>query len=227
MSVDSNLQAKAIYDKQPGVVVLSRNRLAWTPDGQSKPTVLIPLSKISSKSSPKSAKNKELTSIVDLHCSKEGAPKSKFKVGLTDNDAGHTFSLASPAAVAQTELVNFKRELLEVITRNNANATQAAQQPPSLALPGSSSRKTPRAETPSVSTSKGDNRAASIPGSPRPGLSPSVSSTSLSKSSLPDFEIRKRVLTKMPELASLHKELVISGQITESEFWEGREVRAR
>ena len=40
-----------------------------------------------------------------------------------------------------------------------------------------------------------------------------------------DFRIRKKVLVKTPELAALHRELVMSGQITETEFWEGREVR--
>jgi transcription initiation factor TFIIH subunit 1 len=29
-----------------------------------------------------------------------------------------------------------------------------------------------------------------------------------------------------PELGALHRDLVMSGQITEAEFWEGREVRA-
>jgi transcription initiation factor TFIIH subunit 1 len=39
-----------------------------------------------------------------------------------------------------------------------------------------------------------------------------------------DFRIRKKVLVKTPELAALHRELVMSGQITETEFWDGREV---
>ena len=39
-----------------------------------------------------------------------------------------------------------------------------------------------------------------------------------------DFRLRKKVLLSTPELAALHKELVMGGQITENEFWEGREV---
>lgn len=30
-----------------------------------------------------------------------------------------------------------------------------------------------------------------------------------------------------PELGALHRELVMSGQITEAEFWDGREVMSR
>jgi hypothetical protein len=37
----------------------------------------------------------------------------------------------------------------------------------------------------------------------------------------------KKVLVKTPELTALHCELVVSSQITETEFWDGREVRAR
>lgn len=40
-----------------------------------------------------------------------------------------------------------------------------------------------------------------------------------------EFRLRKRVLLASPELLALHKELVMGGQITEAEFWEGREVR--
>ena len=39
-----------------------------------------------------------------------------------------------------------------------------------------------------------------------------------------DFQLRKRVLLNSPELATLHRELVMTGQITENEFWDGREV---
>lgn len=41
-----------------------------------------------------------------------------------------------------------------------------------------------------------------------------------------DFRLRKKVLMSNPELGALHRGLVMSGQITEAEFWEGREVRA-
>jgi hypothetical protein len=45
--------------------------------------------------------------------------------------------------------------------------------------------------------------------------------------SSPSQVLAKKVLVKTPELTALHHELVVSGQITETEFWDGREVRAR
>ena len=38
-----------------------------------------------------------------------------------------------------------------------------------------------------------------------------------------DLDIRKKVLVKNPQLASLHKELVIGNVISEDEFWQGRQ----
>jgi transcription initiation factor TFIIH subunit 1 len=71
-------------------------------------------------------------------------------------------------------------------------------------------------------------RAAPAPTPSRPSTSraESVSSTRGTPVNDPvhDFRIRKKVLVKTPELAALHRELVVSGQITETEFWEGREV---
>lgn len=38
-----------------------------------------------------------------------------------------------------------------------------------------------------------------------------------------DLEIRKKVLVKDPQLAKLHRDLVIAGVISEDEFWQGRQ----
>jgi transcription initiation factor TFIIH subunit 1 len=38
-----------------------------------------------------------------------------------------------------------------------------------------------------------------------------------------EFRLKKKVLLADPELATLHRELVMTGQITELEFWEGRD----
>ncbi|EIM19347.1 hypothetical protein E3Q22_04208 [Wallemia mellicola] len=57
-----------------------------------------------------------------------------------------------------------------------------------------------------------------------------TSTTPTTRSSTPglglskdDLEIRKKVLIKDPQLAKLHKDLVIAGIIDENEFWQGRQ----
>jgi len=41
---------------------------------------------------------------------------------------------------------------------------------------------------------------------------------------LTDWDLHKRVLVKNPQLAKLHYDLVRAGELTDAEFWEGREV---
>jgi transcription initiation factor TFIIH subunit 1 len=42
-----------------------------------------------------------------------------------------------------------------------------------------------------------------------------------------ETKLKMKVLAKNPNLRALHKELVRGAQISEKEFWEGREVRSR
>lgn len=138
-----------------------------------------------------------------------------------DNDAGYTFIFTSPQASEERE--TFKSELTPIIGANRAgNGTTPAETPtqtqtqtptPSPVKPVPTSTPTPipnafQQSFPSPASRATSSRASSAtPGGP-----------------VEDFRLRKKVLVRNAELASLHRELVMSGQITESEFWEGREV---
>ena len=55
--------------------------------------------------------------------------------------------------------------------------------------------------------------------------SPSTGPLDAAKAARPvNYKLRLRVLNKNPNLKMLHRELVLGKQITEEEFWEGREV---
>ena len=151
--------------------------------------------------------------ISALFCSKEGSPQVKLKLGLVGNDAGHTFQFTSPQALAEREA--FKKELTSIIGNNRANGTPA---PESASISTPKSNGTPLI-TPSARSGPSVSRATSVSSNDRAS---SVAPPGASD----DFRLRKKVLVKNPDLAALHKELVMSGQITESEFWEGREVCA-
>ncbi|KDQ21702.1 hypothetical protein BOTBODRAFT_211251 [Botryobasidium botryosum FD-172 SS1] len=143
------------------------------------------------------ALNIPCTKLTGLRCSKEGASKAKLKLLLSDNPDGYTFAFASPPPTAEADLATFKVAITEMISNNAAPPVA----PPTPSLPAPS-------PFPKGSPAPSYSRA----GSATPGPPPSS-----------EFEVRKRVLTKMPALAALHRELVIGGQITESEFWEGRQ----
>lgn len=144
-----------------------------------------------------------------MFSSKAGVPKKRLRLHVNGQEEPYQFSFTSPPAIADQELEKFKTLLAAVVSYNTTGAAPPA-------------------------TSKTPNNTSVTPGSPSPSIPtgrPSPSPYSRSPSSAPSrnggkysFEVYQKVLTKTPELAELHRELVESGQITEQEFWEGREV---
>ncbi|KAJ3550103.1 hypothetical protein NM688_g5109 [Phlebia brevispora] len=196
----STLTAKASYRKLAGTLELTTTRLQWVQDGNKANTINIPLAQAAS-----------------LFCSKEGASQVKLKLGLTSDEAGYNFTFTSPQPVALVEREKFKVELTDVISRNRSGVATPATHPPPI------SPSTPRV------ASNAPSPRPPIPLS-RPSTSRAASIASDSRGSgtpvndpINDFRLRKKVLLSTPELAALHRELVMAGQITENEFWEGRE----
>ncbi|KAG6918522.1 hypothetical protein DXG01_013612 [Tephrocybe rancida] len=193
--------ARASYKKSPGVLELTDELLQWTPNGKTVPAVRVPYADAAS-----------------LFCSKEGAAQVRLKLGLLRDDAGHNFTFTAPAPVAYNERERFKKELTTIISRNRAQdpPTTAATPIPALTtstplLPITSVTPTPRPIAPLPSAAVA--AAASRRSTPViPGTDPAS-----------DFRLRKIVLVANPDLAQLHRDLVIGGQITEAEFWDGRE----
>jgi transcription initiation factor TFIIH subunit 1 len=141
----------------------------------------------------------------------------RLKIGLENDSNGHNFTFTSPPPQALTERETFKAQLTTIISNNRAARESGVLQAPQTAVSGATSSpngtatRRPPAPTPSQPST---SRAASVSSTRGTPVNDPVS----------DFRIRKKVLVKTPELAALHRELVMSGQITETEFWEGREV---
>ena len=152
----------------------------------------------------------------------------RLKIGLVSNEAGHNFTFTSPQAVALAERDKFEAELTSIIARNRAPPPQG-QTPAAGATPKLRQAVTPAPVTngsaagtplrpPAPPARLSHSRAASVVSESR------ASGTPVSDNPTTDFRLRKRVLLSTPELAQLHRELVMGGHITENEFWEGREV---
>ncbi|KAJ7079158.1 hypothetical protein B0H15DRAFT_524345 [Mycena belliarum] len=191
--------AKASYKKLPGVLELNASHLTWTQDSKSAPSVRVPHSQVAA-----------------LFSSKEGAAQVRLKVALVDDDTGHNFAFTSPKALNERE--KFKAELTAIVSRNRTAAEAAARAPAVAAQPSPVAR--PVAPLPQRSLiSQTPSRAVSVSSSEQrnvtiiPGNDPAT-----------DVRLRKTILMSDPELGALHRELVaISGQLSEAEFWEGRE----
>ncbi|KAI0093026.1 hypothetical protein BDY19DRAFT_882431 [Irpex rosettiformis] len=193
------LTAKASYKKLPGLLELTSAHLQWTQDGKKAPSVRISHADASCKS---------------LFCSKEGAAQVRLKLALVSDEAGHNFTFTSAHPTALTDREKFKAELTNIISRNRSGVST-----PALTTP----------TTPSLANTLTNGAPARpILAHVRPTLSRTVSTASEARGSpvndpTNDFQLRKRVLLSTPDLATLHRELVVGGHISESEFWEGRE----
>jgi transcription initiation factor TFIIH subunit 1 len=142
----------------------------------------------------------------------------RLKIGLENDNNGHNFTFIAPQPQALTERETFKAQLTTIISNNRAARESGVLPSPQTPI---------SAATPSVNGAPAHRTPAPTPSRPSTSRAESVSSTRGTPVNDPinDFRIRKKVLVKTPELAALHRELVMSGQITETEFWEGREVR--
>ncbi|KAI0374101.1 hypothetical protein BV20DRAFT_1118712 [Pilatotrama ljubarskyi] len=199
--------AQASYKKLPGLLELTDTHLQWTKAGDKAPSVKVPHGEAAS-----------------LSRSKVGAAQVRLKVGLVSDEAGHNFTFTSPQAAALAEREKFEAELTNIIARNRSGAAAPQNLPgPTIAAA------TPAPGTPAPPRPKN----AATPIRPTPQLSrastsraPSVASDSRGtpvSDPTHDFRLRKKVLLSNPELAQLHRELVMGGHISENEFWEGRE----
>ncbi|KAK2464236.1 hypothetical protein APHAL10511_003693 [Amanita phalloides] len=212
--------AKASFKKLPGVLELTDSHLQWTQDAKKSPSLRVPYS-----------------DFLSLFCSKEGAAQVRLKLGIKGDEAGHNFTFLSPQPVAYAERGEFKRELTTIISRNRS-VSDAVLRPPVTAS-ASASTTSNSAAAPSavvaavpapVLPAKAPSAKLPIPPSrPSTSRAPSVASDRMStplvagNDHASDFRLRKKVLLGNRDLAMLHKELVITGQISEAEFWDGRE----
>ena len=119
--------------------------------------------------------------------------------------------------MALTEREMFKAQLTTIISNNRAARETSAVQPPQagVQIPTSSSNGAIRRAPAPAPSRPSDSRAESVSSHRGTPVNDPIN----------DFHVRKKVLLNTPELAALHRDLVMSAQITETEFWEGREVR--
>ncbi|KAF8160791.1 hypothetical protein B0H34DRAFT_698077 [Crassisporium funariophilum] len=199
--------AKASCKKLPGLLELTDTHLQWTQDGKKAPSIRV-----------------AYTEAASLFCSKEGAAQVRLKLALVGDDVGHGFTFISPQPVAIAEREKFKQELTAIISRNRS-ASDTLLRPTLPVLQLANSPLASGAPTPSTLTPR------QAVASSRPSISRAASVSSESRGTpviagndpASDFRLRKKVLMSNAELGALHRDLVMTGQITEAEFWDGRE----
>lgn len=135
------------------------------------------------------------TALSALFASKPGGPRVMLKVVLAAADDSHNFTFVSPTD-ALRDRDWFKDHLSQRIANNRERDAQQA----------------------SVQAAQA---AAAAPATPAPAPQNTPSSTSTPQATT--FRLRKLVLQADPSLLQLHRDLVLTGEITEAEFWAGRQ----
>ncbi|GAA5885857.1 hypothetical protein JCM5296_000167 [Sporobolomyces johnsonii] len=206
--------AQTSYKKRPGTLTLSRRALQWIPQGASAPEL--------------SVRNELMTA---LFASKEGGPRVMLKVAFTPSppstDDSYNFTFTS-AASALSDRERFKTELSGVIAQNREREAQAATSGGAAAAtsgggaaaPASAPAGLPNGAGGAVGDAKGKGKERALD-SPAPTRGTPAAAASSSQANT--FRLRKLVLQSSPQLLALHRDLVLSNQITEAEFWDGRE----
>jgi transcription initiation factor TFIIH subunit 1 len=201
------LHAAVSCQKLPGTLVMEKSgMLRWTP---------------SSSGAASSAISIDQTTIMSISVSKEGAPQTVMMLQLAEGVKatkdgkskvlfhfnGNVAGVAEDKVKAAQERNAFKDYLAEVVADNKARAATSA---------ASTGNATPAAaSSPAVAGSS----AAASPGPSsalRRQAAPGRDSLSTSEMEL---QLRIRVLKANPSLATLHKDVVMSKQITDAEFW--------
>lgn len=215
-SSSSYMHAAVAFNKLPGTLSLQTDQVVrWVP---------------SSASSGTSSFQIKFADIAGLQTSKAGAAQIALMLVLANGvqiaskpKVLLVFNAAQATALEDRE--KFKNELAAAVARNRANADGGAATSSAPASPG------PAPSSPSTATRAAtpDTRAAT-PTATRPSsttASSAAASPAPSKRSRPkdlpppktDIELRISVIKSNPQLRALHKDIVISGQMSDAEFW--------
>ncbi|GAA5975261.1 hypothetical protein JCM11641_005907, partial [Rhodosporidiobolus odoratus] len=204
---DPPLHSQATWKKLPGTLSLTPTAVTFTlPTSPSShpPQVSIPLD-----------------SLTALFASKPGGARTMLKLQFTPSTTSipqslqdaHSFVFTSPTSHLQ-DRDRFKDHLSRTVAHNRereankASTAAAAAATPSTAPSASLDGNAQTLDAPAGSASPAPTTAA-------PTTNPSTSSSQDQQT----YRLRKHLLRTTPSLLTLHRDLVLSGALTEAEFW--------
>jgi transcription initiation factor TFIIH subunit 1 len=171
--------------------------------------------------------------LSDMFASKADAKKTQLKLAFRDDIPTGGLMFTFTSATKDDDRKAVQDALIPFVSANKAGGSGSASTPaagagPSTPLVGTPGGPSPAAASPAPATpaQAGVGGAGmGAKGKRKADGSPSTGSVDAAKAARPvNYKLRLRVLNKNPNLKMLHRELVLGKQITEEEFWEGREV---
>lgn len=165
---------------------------------------------------------------VDMLASKAGSAKTSLKLLFKDDlpAGGLHFTFTSSSSKEDDRKV-VQDTLIPFVSANRAGPSAPAPAAPAangaVDAPAASAPGTPSAVVTGKRKAMDGDASPSTLAAGTPGATNGLAGAG--KSGRPEnWRLRVKVLKKNPNLDLLYRELVIGKQITEAEFWEGREV---
>ncbi|KAK8864616.1 hypothetical protein IAR55_001866 [Kwoniella newhampshirensis] len=199
------------FKKEPGTLSVTPTHIAWVP----------------TERDAMDRQNQAMNRAINMLASKAGSAKVSLVIKFKDDipAGGLHFQFTNPTT-KEEDRKTVQDILIPFVSVNKL---------PQGAAPATSTAVSTPAEQPTPSTSaaaavmsanaKGKRKAEDAsPGTPGTGVgSPSVPPAVRASRKRTNL-LRQKVLEKNPTLRMLHRELVLAKQITEEEFWDGREA---
>nr|GAT44646.1 predicted protein [Mycena chlorophos] len=239
--------AKASYKKLPGLLELTDAHLQWAQDGK-PPSIRVPLSDVQALFCSK--ENSAQVRLKVALFSEEGGPghsfaflspngvheRENFKNELTVivglNRATRDVAVQPPPSPPKPVQPVVAAAVPPPITSSipppivpQQQTPMQTQQQPRLATPAQMPQPQPQRPTQSLSQTPSHSRAVSVASSSAATADPTRNLVIIPGNDYAtDVRLRKEILKNNPELGALHRDLVVmSGQLSETEFWEGRQ----
>ncbi|WVW84245.1 hypothetical protein I302_106275 [Kwoniella bestiolae CBS 10118] len=198
------------FKKVPGTLSITTTHIAWVPKQQGA----------------MDRQNQSMDRAINMLASKAGSKSTSLKILFRDDipTGGLTFVFSNG-----TTRESDRKEVQDILIPFVA-ANKNPQAAPSVAAAAAVTAPTPSTSTAQTVSSLSAKRKlddisspAGTPGTPA-SVSPSTLSPAVRAQRKKEYKLRQKVLEKNPTLRMLHRELVIGKQITEEEFWDGREA---
>ncbi|KAI9639283.1 TFIIH p62 subunit, N-terminal domain-containing protein [Dioszegia hungarica] len=197
----------ADFKSTPGMLSITASHIAWNP----------------STANAMDRQQQNMNRVTNMLASKAGKPKISLKLVFKDDVPAGGLLFTFTAASKEEDRKAVQDILIPFVSANKGIPVGAAPTP--VAGPSG----------PTTATAALVSGAAGSSGAPSPGTpvgTPSAVSkgkrkaedTLMTPAKKAETKLKMRVLNKNSNLKALHRELVMGGQISEKEFWEGREA---
>ncbi|RSH88965.1 RNA polymerase II transcription factor B subunit 1 [Saitozyma podzolica] len=207
----------AEFKKVAGMLSVTESTVAWVPN----------------QSGAMDRQSQAMSRVINMFASKADAKKTQLKLAFRDDIPTGGLMFTFTSATKDDDRKAVQDALIPFVSANKAGGSGSASTPaagagPSTPLVGTPGGPSPAAASPAPVTPAQvgvGGAGVGAKGKRKADGSPSTGSVDASKAARPvNYKLRLRVLNKNPNLKMLHRELVLGKQITEEEFWEGREA---